>query len=104
MNEQHTPAPWNCAPQGDGWHITAHTPMKGGETLFTRVATAHGMKGNDARLIAASPDLLALVHQYASECGDCSGTRITPDGKGGDEPCTECAFIWTVIEKAEGRS
>ena len=54
----------------------------------------------DALLIATAPDLLALAHQYASECGDCAGTRVCPD----DEPCTECADIWRVIDKAEGRA
>ena len=54
----------------------------------------------DARLIAAAPDLLALAHQYASECGECAGTRVCPD----DAPCTECGFIWDVINKAEGKS
>ncbi len=49
---------------------------------------------------AAAPDLLALAHQYASECGECAGTRVCPD----DAPCTECGFIWDVINKAEGKS
>ena len=44
--------------------------------------------------------LLALAHQYANECGDCAGARVTPD----DEPCEACADIWTVIDKAEGRA
>ena len=51
-------------------------------------------------LVAAAPDLLALAHQYASECGECVGTRVCPD----DAPCTECGFIWDVINKAEGKS
>ena len=51
-------------------------------------------------LVAAAPDLLALAHQYASECGECAGTRVCPD----DAPCTECGFIWDVINKAEGKS
>lgn len=54
----------------------------------------------DALLIAAAPDLLALAHQYAEECGDCAGTRVCPD----DEPCTACADVWAVIDKAEGRA
>ena len=54
----------------------------------------------DAILIAALPDLIALAHQYASECGECAGTRVCPD----DEPCTECADIWRVIDMAEGRT
>lgn len=91
----HTPGPWKSEPNGDGWRITAI--RKG---LFTRVATVHGMKGDDARLIAHSPDLLALAHQYARECGDCAGTRVQPD----DTPCEECADIWVVIDKVERRS
>lgn len=50
-------------------------------------------------VIAAAPDLLALAHRYADECGECAGTRVCPD----DEPCTECEFIWRVIDQAEGR-
>jgi hypothetical protein len=44
--------------------------------------------------------LLALAHQYATECGECAGTRVQPD----DEPCSECAFIWKIIDQAEGRA
>jgi hypothetical protein len=57
-------------------------------------------------LTEAAPALLALAHQYASECGDCSGTRIVPPTiEGGpDEPCEECVDIWQVIDRAEGRS
>lgn len=44
--------------------------------------------------------LLALAHQFASECGECAGTRICPD----DEPCTACSDIWSVIDRAEGRT
>ncbi len=68
-----------------------------------------GIDHPDARLIEAAPALLALAHQYASECGDCAGTRIVAmvDDTGelaGDEPCEQCADIWTVIDKAEGRT
>ena len=55
--------------------------------------------GNMA-LIASAPDLLALAHQYASECGECAGTRVCPD----DSACIECADIWRVIDKAERRT
>lgn len=58
MSEQ-TPGPWAATPHGDGWHIVAHTPrpMKGGAMFYSRIATAHGMKGDDAKLLAAAPDL-----------------------------------------------
>lgn len=89
------PGPWICKPNGDGWRI--ETSIKG---QYVRVATVHGMKGDVARVITACPDLLALAHQYASECGECAGARIQPD----DQPCVECADIWAVIDKAERRA
>jgi hypothetical protein len=68
------------------------------------VATCHRYPEDDdtarpanVRLIAAAPELLALAHQYASECGDCAGTRVCPD----DESCAACADIWRVIDAAE---
>ena len=51
------------------------------------------------RVAEQAPALLALAKQYASECGDCAGTRVCPD----DSPCTECVDIWRTIDKAEGR-
>lgn len=59
-----------------------------------------GLIEANARLIAESPALLALARQYASECGECAGARVCPD----DSPCTECADIWLVIDRAEGRT
>ena len=58
------------------------------------------LQGLVAKGLAVVHDLLALAHQYASECGECAGTRVCPD----DAPCTECGFIWDVINKAEGKS
>jgi len=69
------------------------------------------------QLLAAAPDLLAMVKRYASECADCGGTgRIVtrsggsgwgnggPDVREEVEPCGECEDIRKVIAKAEGRS
>lgn len=94
--------------------MTTHTPGPWTHSNFTRdlgfMVGAEGATGTivceqvrtkaNARLIAAAPDLLALAHQYASECGDCAGERIDPD----DEPCEACADIWRVIDQAEGRA
>lgn len=66
----HTPGPWTCDPNGDGWRVTAHTPMKDGGKLFTRVATVHGMKGYDARLIGAAPELLAALRRLVDVLAD----------------------------------
>jgi hypothetical protein len=112
VSEQHSPAPWRL-----NWKVAGGGQHEGIPTLHyvcvesANINTADDplrlvgyMRPSDARLIAVAPDLLALAHQYARECGDCSGTRITPDGNGGNEPCTECADIWLIIDKAEGRT
>lgn len=91
------PPRWKAEPRGDGWHILAATGP------FKRIATVHAMKRTEADLFTAAPELLDLARQYAKECGDCAGTRVVPDGNGGDERCVECAHIWVVIDRAEGR-
>ena len=95
----HTPGPWELH-----FHDASQVGyIDAGTVQFcVRRTSPDGfqqMRAN-ARLIAAAPELLALAHQYAEECGECAGTRVCPD----DEPCTECADIWTVIDRAEGRT
>ncbi|MFO1394674.1 MAG: hypothetical protein U1F09_12995 [Steroidobacteraceae bacterium] len=98
MSARHTPGPWKVC-EGSPftrWYVKAiHATY-----VIAECGISEGKTGEaNARLIAAAPDLLALARQYASECGDCAGTRVCPD----DEPCTECADIWRIIDKAEGR-
>lgn len=71
-----------------------------GDELVAGVRGERAVAEKRARLIVSAHALLALAHQYASECGDCAGTRVCPD----DSPCTECADIWRVIDQAEGRA
>lgn len=60
----------------------------------------------NARIMAASLDLLALAKQYASECGGCRGTGLVTVHHRGmdcdDQPCLECADIRAVIARATG--
>lgn len=95
MTAKHTAAPWRVDTTGYGYLIMARVSPE----LTARVATVHGMRPDDAHLIATAPALLELAHIYASECGECAGTRVKPD----DEPCDECEFVWLVIDAAEGR-
>lgn len=96
-----TPGPWHtdgdCIHSAEGWIV----------------ASCHRFPNNDdtarprnALLIAAAPELLALAHKYASECGECGGSRVVltenGDGQIADEQCTDCAFIWAVIDRAMG--
>jgi hypothetical protein len=58
-------------------------------------------------LIHAAPDLLALAHQYASECAGCNGagtwTKTSNiSGPADRVPCEDCAGIRAVIAKATG--
>lgn len=71
-----------------------------GDQLVAGVRGERAVAENRARLIAQAPALLALAHRYASECGECAGTRVCPD----DSACTECEDIWAAIDRAEGRT
>jgi hypothetical protein len=111
MTVNHAPGPLTYAPtvggyaiyRADNWPIAVVVqrddhPVKGGGI------TEAEAKAN-AVLFATSPDLLALARQYASECGDCAGTRVCPD----DEPCTasedytqpcpDCADLRAILER-----
>lgn len=119
-NVMHTPGPWrlndaihahvlddtyHCIDAGCGFHML---PSDKGFGIAGRMALA------DARLITAAPDLLALAHQYASECSECGGTGLVTKSYGGDgygdrcaaladaddQPCPDCADIRAVIAKA----
>lgn len=96
MSAKHTPGPWRATPYSSIVGIAISSPASVVAGVRGDQVTAEA----NARLIAAAPNLLALAHQYASECGECAGTRICPD----DTPCTECEDIWRVIDQAEGRA
>jgi hypothetical protein len=92
----HTPGPWKLSPYSSIVGIA----ISGGGFVIAGVRGGREFSEANARLIAAAPELLALAHRYAKECGECAGTRVCPD----DEPCTECTDIWRVIDMAEGRA
>lgn len=95
MSGAHTPGPWR-----DGCDATGAPIVFQRVTRYTLADDVNPERVANLKLLDAAPDLLTMAHRYASECGECAGTRICPD----DSPCTECADIWRVIDKAEGRS
>jgi hypothetical protein len=73
----HTPGPWRKEAHGDGWHILGNI---GPEKTTVYVATAHGMRPNDACLIAAAPELLEALQglvRYAEAVGYTAGMGKT---------------------------
>lgn len=95
------PAPWRAEAAPPSGHCEIQIVDRFGTTVCRVGGALSSSRGPDlAPLLAAAPDLLALARQYAMECGECAGTRVCPD----DHACTECADIWSVINKAEGRS
>lgn len=118
----HTPGPWReYAPEIDGVVDDTYRIILSGQGYF---APSDGpgwsisgfIPPEDAQLIAAAPDLLAVAKQYASECGECNGTgqvvvgvEQMAHGELGVEtlpitaPCEDCAFIRDAIAKAEVR-
>lgn len=88
-----------CLQQEDG-DVWARTP---GATEADR---------RRASLLAASPALLAVAKQCASECAECDQKGVygyMNVNRGGrlvreEKRCDSCAFIWDAINHAEGRS
>jgi len=106
----HTPGPWCVAgkeTESGAWEslevIQVVLPMH--TVCFM---TSDGQKLENARLIAAAPELLAMVKRYASECADCDGTGlmefIGADQDIYEKECTQCADIRSLLARAEGRS
>lgn len=63
---------------------------------------------SDARLLAASKQLLDLAREYGSKCEACSGSaEIITNNRGGDPehdrsaPCQACKHIWDLVNEVE---
>lgn len=119
MSVTHTPGPWYVFPlQAERFSVGAYRRgslcVKVAEAPPRRIVTGAGDDSigeleaqANARLVAVAPDLLALAHQYADECAECSGngvvwTSLTEAQEDVEEPCPACADIRAVINKAEG--
>lgn len=96
----HSPGPWRVGDHCQVHRSTPHGDLRVVCEVWSGPCDSIEEAQANERLIAAAPDLLQLARVYATECGECAGTRITPD----DRPCEECADIWRVIDRAEGRS
>lgn len=88
MKTNHTPGPWNIV-QG------SNSIMSPIGVVATVNMDARGTMGDDARLIAAAPDLLAACVAAA---------KAIPDGQIAGSPL-DCALfqLRAAIAKAEGR-
>lgn len=104
-----TPAPWYVGAQNDSLFIVAgRAPSPDNDYPFhgadrTAIAKVYDEHRDDARLIAAAPDLLeALKASAATFCSkDCPGgwTLKTKTGH-----TNQCVANYAAIAKAEGRS
>ncbi len=115
MSAEHTPGPWKVI--GTTTVVRDEGPVIG--ATICEVEDVNAFVQNEernaanARLIAAAPEMLAMLREAASWCADCNGsgvicigTRIEDHGLLGQEeladvePCPECADIRAVIAKA----
>lgn len=91
MTAAHSPIPWTAERDLAMFMIRA----PGRSMPIAEVLTA----GDDDELVAnanlmtAAPELLELARGIAATCAECHGAR-----------CVDCADIWMVIDKAEGRA
>lgn len=110
----HTPGPWLVSDESRTIIKQAHFGRPDGVLIATACGNdasgffpPHDEAWANARLIACAPDLLALAHQYASECAECGGTAVVwnhpKDPQDANErPCPQCSDIWATIQRAEG--
>ena len=73
METKHTPGPWTVTADGAGWYIEC-APERGHSVAYIMAEigeedpdTSDDEKEANARLIAAAPDLLALVLEMFAE-------------------------------------
>jgi hypothetical protein len=100
MSGQHTPGPWVYGVRDDGSIWLSLGDFRTGPHFQGDLVASE----DDARLICAAPDLLAIARRYASECAECGG-GVTRDLRIGVEfratrTCPECAEIREAIAKA----
>jgi hypothetical protein len=113
----HTPGPWNQRQQNSALRDEIGVRGKAVALVWVRRMPHEKTTGPmvepdaegeaNARLIAAAPDLLAKVQQYASECGECEGegsvlVEWEDDSDRDPEwvPCAACQDIRDVIALA----
>lgn len=99
--DKHTPGEWTTRGPRMQDMAPDYAVVADGEIIaevFGRssVSKFHPSEAN-ARLIASAPALLALARQYASECGECSGSGVSQDTH---RDCESCADIRAVIARA----
>lgn len=114
-----TPGPWTVEDPLDFELSIVEASKPSHEWKFIASISMNGEKEGDfpkavaeanARLIAAAPELLAILRKLAGECAECEGSgesgHTHSDGtqySTSDPPCPDCADIRAVINKAEGK-
>lgn len=99
MDTQHTPGPWKVSHDeyAGHYHVSTFDTQSGSESIaqvFYTNSKPGGRGEVDARLIAASPELLDLAYQYLSDL------RYPPTG---DSLQRRIERAEAVIAKATGK-
>jgi hypothetical protein len=74
-------------------------PRHARESVYISAAEAEA----NAELMAAAPDMLDMLYEYANECAECGGTAEVFSSAPDDEnayPCPDCEHIWKLIKRA----
>lgn len=105
---RHTPGPWQRGHRTET-RIAIVAPREASAGTRTVAYVNIGPhEEEDAALIACAPEMLAMIEQYASECGECSGSglsvTLTEAGEyGPDADCDQCADIRELLAKIKER-
>lgn len=98
---KHTPGPWKCGQESvdpEWWIVT----IEGG--LIVANVNAHFCQEANARLIAAAPDMLAVLKQVVAQIEDYERVNNLAPSPGRQHCWDSVARAHEIIAKAEGVS
>jgi hypothetical protein len=96
----HTPGPWTCfyKHKYDEWHVSLPVPGSSMKIALCSNGIESNNREADARLIAAAPDLYAILQRYVASY---PAFRIKPVGAPGSEKRVEQENLMALEDAAQ---
>jgi len=99
---KHTPGEWKWWTSNSRKRLRSELPDGRSLDVLESYVCSDGVTDliitdGDMALIKEAPALLALAHQYVSECGECRGSGVSDDTR---QDCESCEDARAVIARA----